>query len=95
MFSKLIYKAVIGYHNHVIDYQCFKTLDFKFQELQHVIKPFQIILNLCNRLHNTRNRLPVFLNVLIFKFKHEESHLLMCNRLHYNGNRLPVTDFEK
>ena len=95
MFSKLIYKVVIDYHNHVIDYQCFKTLDFKFQESQLVIKHFQIILNLCNRLHNTCNRLPEFLNVLIFKFKHEESHLLMCNRLHYNGNRLPVTDFEK
>jgi len=60
-----------------------------------VIQHFQIILNLCNRLHNTRNRLPEFLNVLIFKFKHEESHLLMCNRLHYEGNRLPVTDFNK
>ena len=70
-------------------------LDFKFQESQLVFKHFQIFLNLCNRLHNTCNRLPVFLNVLIFKFKHEESHILMYNRLHYNGNRLPVTDFEK
>jgi len=79
----------------VIDYQCFKTLDFKFEESQLVIKHFQIILNLCNQLHNTCNRLPVFLNVLIFKFKHKESYLLTCNRLHVNGNRLPVADFEK
>ena len=91
----MIYKVVINYHEHVIDYQCFKTLDFKFQESQLVIKHFQIISNLCNRLHNTCNRLLVFLNILIFKFKHAESHLLMCNRLHYDGNRLPVTYFEK
>jgi len=38
---KLIYKAVIDYHGHVIDYQCFKALDFKFQESQLVIKQFQ------------------------------------------------------
>ena len=73
----------------------FKMLDFKFQESQLVIKHFQIIFNLCNRLHNTCNWLPVFPNVLIFKFKHEESHLLMCNRPHLDGNQLPVTDFEK
>ena len=94
-FSKLIYKAVIDYHNHVIDYQSFKMLDFKFQESQLLVKLFRIISNLCNRLHNTCNQLPVFLNVLIFKFKHEESHLLMSNRLYYDGNRLPMTYFEK
>jgi len=92
---KLIYKTVIDYHEHVINYQCFKMLDFKFQESQLVIKHFQNILNLCNRLQNTCNRLPEFLSVLIFKFKHKESHLLMCNRLHLDGNRLSVTDFEK
>jgi len=70
-------------------------LDFKFQESQLLVKLFRIISNLCNRLHNTCNQLPVFLNVLIFKFKHEELHLLMCNRLHYDGNRLPVADFKK
>ena len=85
---KLIYKAVI-------DYQCFKILHFKIQESQRVIKHFQIISNLCNRLHNTCNRLLVFLNILIFKFKHEESHLLMCNQLYHDDNRLPVTFFEK
>ena len=50
---------------------------------------------MCNRLHNACNRLPVFLNVSIFKIQNEESHLLMCNRLHLNVNQLPVTDFKK
>ncbi len=60
-----------------------------------MIKHFQIISNLFNRLHNTYNRLPVFLNVLIFKFKHKESHLLINNRLDYDNNRLPITYFKK
>ena len=88
MFSKLIYKVVI-------DYQCIKMLDFKFQESQPVFKYFQIISNLCNRLHNICNRLPVFLNILVFKFKHKKSHLLICNRLDYDDNRLPVISFQE
>ena len=32
MLMVMIYKVVIHYHEHVIDYQCFKMLDFKFQE---------------------------------------------------------------
>ena len=55
----------------------------------------QLCKSVLKRMLATSNQLPVFLNVLIFKVKHEESHLLMCNRLHYDGNRLPVTCFEK
>ena len=69
----------------------FLNVGFQISRVTTCDKTFS---NLCNRLHNICNRLPMFLNVLMFKFKHEESHLLMCNRLHYDGNRLPVTYFE-
>ena len=37
LFSKLIYKAIIDYHNHIINYQCFKTLRFsKFKIKSHI-----------------------------------------------------------
>ena len=40
MFTKEFYSLVIDYQKVVIDYQCFKMLDFKFQESQLVFKQF-------------------------------------------------------